>query len=145
MAAELGSYFPKRSVSVSRPGVTLTPFTFVDHLAVQDYLTGDLLLGVRPLDWCLFYLRGGGSWAHLTLDQSPNSVADTPSFHASNNKAGGRVGVGINFGCTRYFGLGLDYIFTQYQNGLSSWPEFDVQFTQKVYSHFIGISGIVSF
>lgn len=143
LAGELGSYFPRRSVKVTRPGVTITPATFQDRISVQDYLTGDLLLGVRPKDCFVIYMRGGATWANLKLHQFANSSA--PSFDGSQNRAGGRIGVGINYGVTRHFGLGLDYIFTSYQNMKSTWPEFSILFTEKVKSHYIGLSGIYSF
>jgi outer membrane immunogenic protein len=145
LAAEVGSYFPHRFTKISRPGVTLAPFTYVDCLSIQDYLTGDLLFGYRPWKFFLLYLRGGVSCAQMQIYQFRNEAANVPVFKAHQIKAGGRIGAGLNFGLTRHVGLGLDYFFTQYQKLEPFWAQYTIQFSEKIHSHLFGISAIYSF
>jgi opacity protein-like surface antigen len=145
IAAELGTNFPKRSGKIHRPGASLTSFTFVNRISIQDYLTGDILLGYRPLECLLVYLRGGASYGRLELHQFENTDANTPTFDADKKAVSGRFGVGINYGITKHFGLGLDYVFTRYQNLHPFWPDFNLQFKEKTYANNICISGIYSF
>ncbi|MBI5346961.1 MAG: outer membrane beta-barrel protein [Chlamydiae bacterium] len=145
VAAELGTYFPSRLTKITRPGVSLTAFTYVNQISIQDYLTGDILLGFRPIDCVLLYLRGGASYTNIELHQFANALANTPSFNTEKNKAGGRAGIGINYGFTRHWGLGLDYIFTYYQNLHAFWSLTNIHFEEKTYAHYIGLSALYSF
>jgi outer membrane immunogenic protein len=145
LGVELGTIFPRRSGTIKRPGVTFTSFSFVNRLSVQDYLTGDLLPGYRINERWLIYARAGFSYAHLSLHQDANAAASGPKFNRSDNKWGGRIGLGVNYGLTKHLGLGLDYFYTGYQKMNSRWPAFDVQFKQSTHSHYLGISLIYSF
>lgn len=140
LGGELGTNFPRRSASTQRPGVSLTAFTFTDHLYVQDYLTGDILPGYRiHPDW-LVYTRFGVSYAHLKLNQSANSAAGTPEFNASDNKFGGRIGLGINYAMTKHLGAALDYYYTSYQDLSATWTAFNTHFKYQPKTNFVGLS-----
>ncbi len=145
IAGELGTNFPKRSKKISRPGVTFVPFTFVDRISIQEYVTGDILLGYRPFDCFVVYLRGGISVANIKLHQFVNSAASPFGFDADKTKAGGRIGAGLNYGLTKHFGLGADYVFTGYQRFRAFWPMFSTLFVAENSSHFISLSAIYSF
>lgn len=145
IAAEVGTYFPERSLKISRPGVVFTNFTFIDRLVVQDFLTGDILLGYRPNECFLVYVRGGASYARIKLHQFENISVGTPIFDAKKNKAGIRGGVGINYALTNNFGIGLDYVYTYYQNLRSFWSDFNMSFSVRPHTHFIAFSVIYSF
>ena len=145
IGAELGTYFPERSANLTRPGVTLTAFSFTNRFSVQDYLTGDFLLGYRPYCCWLLYVRGGASFSRIRLHQFENLAAQVPTLEVRKNKAGGRVGVGINYAFNKNWGLGLDYIYTTYQNFRFFWDQFDQSFNLRTDSHYLGLSTIYSF
>jgi opacity protein-like surface antigen len=146
VAAELGTYFPERSITIERPGANLLGFSFVDQVNVQDYLTGDILLGFRPDACFLYYLRGGVCYAHEQFHQFENS-ATTPIATPSNfekNGAAWRLGAGINYALFDHFGIGVDYIFTSYRN-LHFVTLLGTDLKAKIHANYIGISGIYSF
>ncbi len=139
LGGELGTYLPKRSLTITnRPGVALTNLTFSDKLTVQDYVTFDVLPGFRLSENWLLYLRGGITYAHMTIYQPTQGAAT--SFSADNNRIGGRVGAGVNVGFTDNFGMSLDYFYTQYQDSSYTFPAFNTKFTQGVSSNYFGIS-----
>ncbi len=144
IAGEVGTNFPKRSKKISHPGVTLISYTFVDQLSIQEYVTGDVLLGYRPFDCFVVYLRGGVSVANIKLNHFANSVSPV-GFDADKTKAGGRVGAGLSYGLTKHFGLSADYTFTRYQNFRAFWPMFSTLFVAENSSHLVNLSAIYSF
>lgn len=145
LAAEIGTSFPKRSTEIKRPGVTLLPFSFLNKITIQDYLTGDILLGARPINCLLIYLRGGGTWAGIKLHQFENNDANTPSFDAKKHKLAWRCGFGAAYELTKHFGLGVDYTFTHYQHLKVFWQDFDIFFSEKTHASYLGINAIFSF
>jgi outer membrane immunogenic protein len=147
LAGEVGSYFPKRSIKISRPGVAFVASTYQNRLSVQDYVTGDLLLGYRYSDDLLFYLRGGASLANIQLYQWEDPAVNAPAFDKEKNRAGGRAGFGISYGLTKHIGFGVDYIFTAYQSLRTIFPiqQANLHFEEKNYAHFVGLSLLYSF
>jgi hypothetical protein len=145
LGGELNTYFPKRSSIISRPGVTLLPFSFLDRVSVQDYFNGDILIGGKPINCMLVYLRGGVGCANIKLHQFENEAANTPSFNADKNKVAVRGGVGINYTISCHFDLGADYIFTHYKKFHAFWPQFNINFTEKTFAHYFGLLAIYRF
>lgn len=144
MAAEIGTYFPKRSMTIERPGANFIDSTFLTTTSVQDFVTGDILLGFRPDNTFLCYLRGGVSYSRLSFFQFTNELENVSALDRSKKGAALRLGAGINYAITSCFGIGLDYIFTSYSS-LSFTTKLPTNFKVKGYSNYIGISGIFSF
>lgn len=141
LAAELGTYFPRRSATNNnRPGVFLTTLTFTDTLRVQDYVTLDALPGYRFNETWLLYGRAGLSYANLELHQ-PATVA-TPTFNFSEDKLGRRIGAGLNFAANKHLGIGLDYFYTYYPQMNSVTGAFNTSFSQKTSSNYVGVSAL---
>ena len=126
--AEAGISIPKRTGEVVRQGVVFTGGSYTDHLSVQDVLTGDLLLGYRLINRSLFYLRGGGSWAKIHLDQDPTPSIPNSSFSDTGYKLGARIGLGLFYHLTDRLGIRIDHVFSGYPAHTPLWKEFDLQF-----------------
>lgn len=139
-AGELGTYFPKRSATLTRPGIFPSNFTFRETLRVQDYATLDLLPGYRFNEGWLLYARGGLTYAQMGLYQFANAM--TSSFNTEQNRLGGRIGAGVNYAINNNFGLGLDYFFTQYQDMNAKTFALNTRFNQQLSSNFVGISAL---
>jgi len=139
LAAELGTYFPRRSATLPpRPGVTVLGPRFIDHVNVQDYLTGDLLLGRRcNQDW-LTYLRLGLVYDNVGVYQP--SQLGTGSFRKNKHGVGERVGVGLNYALNDHWGIGADYYYTFHSKLNATWPAYNLNFSEKIGSNFIGLS-----
>lgn len=121
-------------------------FNFLNRITVQDYLTGDALLGFRSNPCFLLYVRGGVSLAHERIQEYENS-ATNPIARPHNferNRAAGRVGAGVNLGFSEHFGIGLDYIFTHYPR-LRFFTPGGTDTRVHIHSHYVGVSGIFSF
>lgn len=139
LAGELGSNFSGRSTTISnRRGVALTTLTFADKLQVQDYATFDLLPGYRFNEDWLLYGRAGLTYSHFSLRESATAL--TPAFNVSENKAGGRLGAGINFAFNNNWGMGVDYIYTRYTEMNAKAALYNVSFNQKLSSNYLGLS-----
>lgn len=145
LGAEAGISFPKRSGEVIRQGVVFTGGSYTDHLSVQDVLSGDLLLGYRLKNRSLLYLRGGGSWSRIHIDQDATPSIPNSAFSDNGYKLGARVGLGLFYHLTDRLGISLDHVFTGYQAHTPLWKEFDLQFNQKVSSNYLLLSAIVQF
>jgi outer membrane immunogenic protein len=141
LGGELGTNFPKRSITINgRPGVVITPATFNDTLRIQDYVTGDLLPGYRIDTSWLVYGRVGITYSRLSVNQDANVSAGTPSFSDGTMRVGGRLGAGINYSLSNNLGLGVDYYYTFYQSKSTNWSTFLLNFNQKPYTNFVGLS-----
>jgi len=140
LAGELGTYFPKRSIEITRPGAAFTNLKFTDRVSVQDWLTGDILLGFRPYCPLLVYLRGGISYSNIKFHIDANPLAPTPDFNSSKQRAGGRVGLGVNYPIWKGLGIGVDYIYTKYAKFTTSWSRFDVKYKSVLHSNYVGVS-----
>jgi len=139
LAAELGSYFPRRTVIVQdRPGVTITNLLFTDELHVQDYLTIDLLPGHKINENVLIYVRAGLAISQLSIDQFP--AIGVPAFNDKETKVGGRIGTGINIAVTNHFALGFDYFYTLYKKKSSEFQQFNILFSQELHTNYVGVS-----
>ncbi len=135
---EIGTYFPSRSITVkNRPDLTFPNTGVNDTLKIQDYLTLDLLPGYAISQNVLVYGRAGITYSSLSLSQAASGVI--PSFNYSENKWGGRFGVGVNFSFNNNFGVGLDYFYTTYQNMNTTAP-VNTRFTTNASSNYLGIS-----
>jgi opacity protein-like surface antigen len=143
--AEAGISIPKRTGEVIRQGVVFTGGSYTDHLSVRDVLTGDLLLGYRLINRSLFYLRAGGSWARIHIDQDPTPSIPNSSFSDSAYKFGARMGIGLYYHLTDRLGISIDHTFTVYQPHTPLWKEYDLQFNHKVSSNFLMLSAIFQF
>lgn len=141
--AEAGISIPKRTGEVIRQGVVFTGGSYTDHLSVQEVLTGDLLLGYRLINRSLFYLRAGGSWARIHIDQDPTPSIPNSSFSDSAYKLGARMGIGLYYHLTDRLGISIDHTFTVYKPHTPLWKEYDLQFNHKVSSNFLMLSAIV--
>lgn len=136
---EIGTYFPSRSITVeNRPDLTFPSIGVSDTLKIQDYLTLDLLPGYAVSQNVLVYGRAGLAYSSLSLKQPARGVV--PNFNTSENKWGGRFGVGANFAFNRNFGVGIDYFYTTYQDLNVLTSPFNTRFTTKASSNFLGIS-----
>lgn len=138
IGGEIGTYFPSRSITVAnRPDLTFPHVGVNDTLTIQDYITFDLLPGYAISQNILVYGRVGASYAGLELNQP--MTTPVPGFNNNENKWGGRVGVGANYAFNNQFGVGIDYIYTSYQDTLYTSP-FNTSFKANASSNFLGIS-----
>lgn len=144
VGGEIGTYFPKRSITIERPGAVFQNSTFLTTTDVQDFVTGDILLGFRPNETLLCYLRGGAAYSRLSFVQFTNEFEGIPSRDREKAGAAWRLGGGVNCAITSCFGIGLDYIFTSYPD-LHFTTSNNADFKIKAYANYIGVSGIVSF
>lgn len=144
IGGEVGTYFPKRSITAERQGAVFQNSTFLTTTSVEDYVTGDLLLGFRPNEVLLCYLRGGAAYSRLSFFQFTNELESVPSRDRKKTDAAWRAGIGLNYSITPHFGIGLDYIFTSYPT-LNFTTSSTAKFKIKSSSNYIGVSAIVSF
>ncbi len=146
LGAELGTSFPKRRVTVRRPGATFTGQTFTDHMSVQEYVNLDLLPGFRFFcDDLLFYARVGASYAHLQFSQDANAAANLTALHKKSDEWGLRVGTGINYAFCDWLGVALDYIYTGYPDISKIRRSTSTKHAQKTHTQYIGVSLIFNF
>lgn len=137
--AEIGTYFPGRSITVeNRPDLTFPSIGVSDTLKIQDYLTLDLLPGYALSNNVLVYGRLGLTYASLNLNQPASGFI--PNFNTSENKWGGRFGIGANFAFNQNFGIGIDYFYTTYQDLNALTAPFNTRFSTKASSNFLGVS-----
>lgn len=145
IAAEAGTTFPSRSVKFNRPGVSLTNFTFNNHLTIQDYVYADLLPGYRlSCDW-LIYGRIGVSYAHERLVLEENPAAGVARYSFSKNRCALRLGVGLNYSISECVGVGIDYCFTDYRKQRTHIDLYTLDQIQRPQAHYVGISVIFNF
>jgi outer membrane immunogenic protein len=144
IGGEIGTYFPSRSITIdSRPDLTFPTIGVSNTLKIQDYITLDFLPGYAISQNILVYGRAGVSYSSLTLNQATTRL--TPSFSHDENKWGGRVGVGANFAFNNQFGVGLDYIYTTYQDINTYTGPFNTSFKASPSSNFLGVSILYTF
>lgn len=140
LGTEIGTNFPRRSITTTRPGVSLTSLTFIDYLRIRDYVTGDILPGYQINPCLVAYGRAGVTYSELTINQPDNPVAPGTRFNPSEKQWGGRFGAGIRYSLTNNFGISGDYIFTAYQQLKSDFTIFHATYSLKAHSNFIGLS-----
>ncbi|KTC65147.1 Opacity protein and related surface antigens (plasmid) [Legionella adelaidensis] len=138
LAGEIGTYLPRRSTTVNGvagiyPGIP----TFNDRLRVKDLVTFDLLPGYRFNETWLLYVRTGLSFSQLSFYQPATTV---PTIDETENKVGGRIGLGLNYALTNNVGIGLDYFYTHYQELNTN--QFGIDTNQKLSSNYLGISAL---
>ena len=142
---EGGTYFPRRRLATTRPGVEIIAANFENRVTIQDYFTGDILPGFRVCPPLLIYARGGFTVAHVRLKQDANAVAGVPEFKNSVTKCGGRVGVGINYSFARNWALGLDYFYSSYPKVQTAITGFSTVVDAKTHTNYVGVSIIYNF
>lgn len=137
--AELGTYFPSRSITVgSHPSLSYPGLNVSDTLKIQDYVTLDLLPGYAISQNMLVYGRAGLVYGSLQLNQP--SVAGISGLNMNDNTWGGRFGVGVNLAVSNTFGIGIDYFYTTYKNMSVYAAPFNANYTAKPSSNFVGLS-----
>ena len=137
--AELGTYFPSRSITIgSHTNLAYPSINISDTLKIQDYLTLDLLPGYALTQNVLLYGRAGLVYGSLQLNQP--SVGGIQGFNATESTWGGRFGVGVNFALSSNFGIGFDYFYTTYSNMSVYESPFNSNYTAKPASNFVGVS-----
>ncbi len=137
--AELGTYFPSRSVTIgSHPNLTYPGLNVSDTLNIQDYVTLDLLPGYAIGQNVLVYGRAGLAYGSLKLNQP--SVSGIPGFNMNENTWGGRFGIGVNLAVSSSFGIGIDYFYTTYKNMNVYAQAYNANYTANPSSNFVGLS-----
>lgn len=139
LAGELGANFPSHSVAIhARSDLTFLNLIPSNNLTIQDYLTFDVLPGYALTENILFYGRLGLSYSSLTLKQP--TIGPLGSLNTSENKFGGRFGVGANLSVSNSIALGLDYFYSAYQDmSIYSFPTY-AHFATNVNSNYLGLS-----
>ena len=139
LGGEVGANFPSRKVNITGlPGVSVAYPIINNTLAVQDYVTMDLLPGYAINPTILVYGRAGLAYGELSLKQP--RIGNSFGFNISENKWGGRLGLGANYALNNNFGIGIDYYYSIYQEMNIYSPVFNTHFTPKARSNFLGLS-----
>lgn len=145
LGGEIGTNFPRRISTLHRKDVALTDFTFTNVVAVQDYLTVDVLPGYRISDECLIYARIGGSYGNVGLKLEANELAGAAEYNFHQDRYGLRAGLGINYAYSELVGFGIDYYYTGYQKIKTFIGQYATDQNQRPQTHYVGLSLILSF
>ncbi|MDI9819920.1 MULTISPECIES: outer membrane protein [unclassified Legionella] len=142
LGSELGTSFPARKTGFKRFSLSTNDMLQTD-LAVEDYVTGDILPGYRFYKNALLYTRLGVTFSHLTrLEQS--MIFPGVQLVGNKNRWGSRLGGGVNFQLTPHFSIEMNYIYLNYQAFNHPMLDLGVRFRQKLQSHYTGLSFIYS-
>lgn len=120
LGAELGSYFPTISTSVTRPGVSVTTQNFQNQMKLGNYFTADFTPGVHLGNSFLLYGRVGYAYARGTLGQT--AVGVIPGFSQTKGLSGLRLGLSLDYAMVSNLSAGVDYVYTTYQKFTSGFP-----------------------
>ncbi len=144
LAGELNTYLPGRKVTYQNLcGATTNLAIFNNTLEVKDYVTLDLLPGYRLDETWLVYLRAGMSYSNISTSQP--AAGPLGVMNADDNKLGGRVGLGFNFAISDNFGVGIDYIYSIYQDFNPLFNTYSTSLEISPSSQYLGLSGIFTF
>lgn len=143
LGSELGTGFPVRKTRFNRFAVLSNDVMFQTDLSVEDYVTGDILPGYRLYKHVLVYTRLGIMFSHFTrLEQ--NITFPSAQLAGNKNRWGNRLGGGVNYQLTPHFSVEANYIYMSYQTFNHLISDIEVQFRQKLHSHYTGLSLVYS-
>lgn len=144
VGAELGTDFPSRNSDFPRLNASISG-TSIDHLTTRDYISWDVLSGIRVNSKFLIYGRLGVAYSKLIFNQDANPSMSVPAFRNQFNQLSGRLGTGINYQAYKHFSVGVDYIYMDYQVFTGSYPGFKAEFREADSTNYVGFSIMYTF
>lgn len=107
--------FGKSQIRDSVTGFSTTPANYVLTREIDYNANARLRLGYAA-NTTLFYATGGGAYAKLDRSYSSTNVTNPAAFTGDNDVWGYVAGGGIEQKLGRNFSIGLEYLYTQYND-----------------------------
>lgn len=139
LGIEANTYFPHRTVNIYSPPASGIDTIYLNQLTIKEYLGLDVLPGYRWNSSLLVYARLGLAFRDVSNNQPENTDSSAP-FLNDNNLIGGHVGLGATYALAPHIATAVDYFYTQAPTFNAQWPLYNMEFSEKSHSNYIGIS-----